>query len=56
MSLYGPEDVWSPPLGTLARGAGNCEDYAIAKFVVLQGSSVSADNLRIVILRDDIRE
>src|SRR5260370_12666877 len=56
MALYGVEDVWSPPLATLAKGAGDCEDYAIAKFVALQGAGVSADDLRIVILLDDIRE
>jgi predicted transglutaminase-like cysteine proteinase len=56
LALYGAEDVWSPPLATLAKGAGDCEDYAIAKFVALQEAGVSADDLRIVILRDDIRE
>jgi len=56
LALYGAEDVWSPPLATLAKGAGDCEDYAIAKFVALQAAGVSADDLRIVILRDDIRE
>src|SRR5258706_3048216 len=56
LALYGAEDVWSPPLATLAIGAGDCEDYAIAKFVALQEAGVSPDNLRIVILRDDLRE
>ena len=56
LALYGIEDVWSPPLNTLARGAGDCEDYAIAKFVALQEAGVSPDDLRIVVLRDDIRE
>jgi predicted transglutaminase-like cysteine proteinase len=56
LALYGEEDVWSPPLATLAKGAGDCEDYAIAKFVALQEAGVSADDLRIVILRDDIRQ
>jgi predicted transglutaminase-like cysteine proteinase len=55
LALYGVEDLWSPPLATLAIGAGDCEDYAIAKFVALQEAGVSADDLRIVILRDDIR-
>ncbi len=56
LALYGAEDVWSPPLATLAIGAGDCEDYAIAKFVALQEAGVSPDDLRIVILRDDRRE
>ncbi len=32
---YGQLDVWSSPLVTFAHGAGDCEDYAIAKFVAL---------------------
>ena len=56
LALYGTDDVWSSPLATLAIGAGDCEDYAIAKFVALQEAGVSADDLRIVILRDDIRK
>lgn len=56
LALYGADDVWSPPLATFAIGAGDCEDYAIAKFVALQDAGVSADDLRIVILQDDIRK
>jgi predicted transglutaminase-like cysteine proteinase len=55
-ALYGAEDVWSSPLATLAKGAGDCEDYAIAKFFALQEAGVAADDLRIVILRDHIRD
>jgi predicted transglutaminase-like cysteine proteinase len=55
LALYGAADVWSPPLATFAIGAGDCEDYAIAKFVALQEAGVSPDDLRIVILRDDLR-
>ncbi len=56
LALYGAEDVWSSPLATFAIGAGDCEDYAIAKFFALQEAGVSPDDLRIVILRDDRRE
>lgn len=56
LAIYGVDDVWSSPLATLAIGAGDCEDYAIAKFVALQEAGVSADDLRIVVLRDDIRD
>jgi len=56
LALYGEDDVWSAPLATFAIGAGDCEDYAIAKFVALQEAGVSPDDLRIVILRDDRRE
>jgi predicted transglutaminase-like cysteine proteinase len=56
LAQYGAIDVWSSPLVTFASGAGDCEDYAIAKFVALQQAGISADDLRIVILRDDHRE
>jgi predicted transglutaminase-like cysteine proteinase len=55
LAQYGEIDVWSSPLATLARGAGDCEDYAIAKFVALQLAGVAPDDLRIVIMRDIIR-
>src|SRR5882672_9659741 len=48
-------DVWSSPLVTFASGAGDCEDYAIAKFAALRHAGISPDDLRIVIMRDTIR-
>ena len=48
---YGVEDLWTSPLATLAAGAGDCEDYAIAKFVALHEAGVSSDDLRMFILR-----
>jgi predicted transglutaminase-like cysteine proteinase len=55
LAQYGRIDVWSSPLVTLTTGAGDCEDYAIAKFVALRQAGVSPDDLRIVIMRDTIR-
>jgi predicted transglutaminase-like cysteine proteinase len=55
-ALYGVEDVWSPPLATLDKGAGDSEDYAIAKFAALKKAGISGDDLRIVILRNVIRK
>ncbi len=54
MAQYGQIDVWSSPLVTFATGAGDCEDYAIAKFVALRLAGVSPDDLRIVVMRDTI--
>jgi predicted transglutaminase-like cysteine proteinase len=55
LAQYGEIDVWSSPLVTLAHGAGDCEDYAIAKFVALRLAGISPDDLRIVVMRDTIR-
>jgi len=52
LAQYGQVDVWSPPLVTLAHGAGDCEDYAIAKLVALHLAGVAEDDLRIVVMRD----
>jgi predicted transglutaminase-like cysteine proteinase len=52
LAQYGEEDVWSSPLATLNRGAGDCEDYAIAKYVALRQAGLAAQDLRIVILHD----
>jgi predicted transglutaminase-like cysteine proteinase len=54
LAQYGEIDVWSPPLVTFAHGAGDCEDYAIAKFVALRLAGIAAGDLRIVIMRDTI--
>jgi predicted transglutaminase-like cysteine proteinase len=50
--LYGVDDFWSAPLATFSIGAGDCEDYAIAKYVAFRESGMSPDDLRLVILRD----
>jgi len=55
LAQYGQIDVWSSPLVTFTTGAGDCEDYAIAKFVALRMAGVSSDDLRIVVMRDTIR-
>src|SRR6202158_5770259 len=55
LAQYGEIDVWSSPLVTFTNGAGDCDDYAIAKFVALRQTGISPDDLRIVIMRDTIR-
>lgn len=54
LAQYGEIDVWSSPLVTFYRGAGDCEDYAIAKFVALQQAGIPPDDLRIVVMRHTI--
>ena len=49
---YGVEDYWAAPLETLSNGAGDCEDYAIVKYVALRESGIVPDDLRLVIVRD----
>jgi predicted transglutaminase-like cysteine proteinase len=50
LDQWGEVDVWSSPLVTFDTGAGDCEDYAIAKYVALQMAGISAEDLRIVVV------
>lgn len=54
MAQHGQPDVWSTPLATFTSGAGDCEDYAIAKFAALRMAGISPEDLRIVVLRDQV--
>lgn len=49
---FGTADVWQSPLMTFASGSGDCEDYAIAKYVALREAGMSADDLKFVIVHD----
>jgi predicted transglutaminase-like cysteine proteinase len=49
---FGAPDVWMTPLMTFATGAGDCEDYAIAKYVALRQAGMAARDLRLVILHN----
>ena len=55
LAQYGEIDVWSSPLLTFTTGSGDCEDYAIAKFVALYQAGIPPEDLRIVIMHDTIR-
>ena len=47
----GAVDVWLTPLETLARGRGDCEDIAIAKFFLLLAGGVDAGGVRLLYAR-----
>src|SRR5229473_7230836 len=49
---HGEADRWSAPLATFATAKGDCEDYAIAKYVALRDAGFPSDDLRIVMGRD----
>lgn len=44
-------DVWSSALETMTAGRGDCEDFAIIKYVALREAGVAAEDLRLVIGR-----
>jgi predicted transglutaminase-like cysteine proteinase len=47
---YGVADFWSAPLATLGAGAGDCEDYAVLKYVALREAGIAPDDLRFLIV------
>jgi predicted transglutaminase-like cysteine proteinase len=49
---HGEADRWSAPLATFATGKGDCEDYAIAKYVALIEAGFPRDDLQMVLMRD----
>jgi len=52
---YGQVDFWSSPLVTFYHGAGDCEDYAIAKYEALRMAGIAAEDLRIIVMVDTFR-
>ncbi|HEY0299982.1 MAG TPA: transglutaminase-like cysteine peptidase [Rhizomicrobium sp.] len=52
MARFHIPDVWTTPLSTFAAEAGDCEDYAIAKYVALREAGVAPHDLRIVIVHN----
>ena len=49
---WGRSDYWAAPGETFAKGEGDCDDYAIAKFFALKMLGFKDNDMRIVILRD----
>ncbi len=50
-NLWGMEDYWASPLETFGKGAGDCEDFSIAKYTLLKKLGVSQDKLRLTYVR-----
>jgi predicted transglutaminase-like cysteine proteinase len=48
---WGLPDYWASPLESLERRAGDCEDYAIAKYFSLAAAGVPTARLRMVYVR-----
>ena len=43
--MWGKDDYWATPMEIIAKAGGDCEDMAIAKFVMLRMMGVPARNL-----------
>jgi predicted transglutaminase-like cysteine proteinase len=51
MAVWGQEDYWATPLETLGKGAGDCEDFVIAKYFTLKEMGIESSKLRLIYVR-----
>ena len=59
LAQWGVADLWSPPLtandnGSFDTGFGDCEDFAIAKYVALRAAGVPGHQLRVLLVHDNV--
>jgi predicted transglutaminase-like cysteine proteinase len=52
LAQWGVADRWSSPLETFTTQRGDCEDYAIAKFVALRAAGIARQDVRLVIVHN----
>lgn len=52
---YQTLDHWAPGSQTIARGKGDCEDFAILKHALLVKAGIPANSLSLVVLKDNAR-
>lgn len=51
ISIWGQLDYWATPMETLGKGAGDCEDFAIAKYFTLKAMGMAPEKLRLIYVR-----
>jgi predicted transglutaminase-like cysteine proteinase len=49
--IWSSQDYWATPLETLGRGQGDCEDFAIAKYVTLKLLGIPSEKLRLTYVK-----
>lgn len=54
IDVWGQVDYWASPLEMLEKGAGDCEDFAIAKYFGLVALGMPIQKLRLVYVRAQI--
>ena len=51
LEVWGQVDFWASPFEMLEKGAGDCEDFAVAKYFSLISAGMAAQKLRLVYVR-----
>lgn len=54
IDLWKQTDYWATPLETIGMRAGDCEDFSIAKYIVLQLANVDNAKLRLTYVRAEL--
>jgi predicted transglutaminase-like cysteine proteinase len=49
--VWGQADYWATPLETIGQGAGDCEDFAIAKYFTLKELGVPVERMRLTYVK-----
>jgi predicted transglutaminase-like cysteine proteinase len=49
--VWSQPDYWATPMESIGRGAGDCEDFAIAKYFSLLQMGVAPEKLRLIYVR-----
>jgi predicted transglutaminase-like cysteine proteinase len=49
--IWNQSDYWATPMETLAKGAGDCEDFTIAKYFTLIEAGIAGEQLRLVYVK-----
>lgn len=49
--IWGKNDYWATPLETMGKGAGDCEDFSVAKYMTLKSAGIPVDKMRLIYVR-----
>ncbi len=52
--IWKQKDYWATPLEFIGQGAGDCEDFSIAKYMTLQMLGVPAEKIRMIYVRANV--
>jgi len=55
MIVWQKSDYWATPLETIGQGSGDCEDFAIIKYVSLRMAGISTQKLRLIYVKAKLK-
>lgn len=53
IDIWGEDDYWTTPNEFIGKGVGDCEDFAIAKYITLRELGIPANRLMLIIVSVD---